>query len=163
MIEARFKLLTPTAQLPVFGDNNDTNVGIDIFADEDILIPAKGDRLVKTGIAWSPVFVANSQESMIQEYIYCISRTHKIEMQLRSRSGLSTKHSVEVGAGTIDQEYIGEIKVHLYNFGNDSYKITRGDKIAQGIIDKKPKVQVVSVDTLAETKRGENGFGSTGR
>lgn len=154
MINANFKLLTKTAKLPIFGNNDTTNAGIDIYADQDILIPAGQSRLIKTGIAWSPIF---------KFYAKILSLFFKIEMQLRSRSGLSTKHSLEVGAGTIDCTYRAEIGVHLYNHGFESYQVRCGDRIAQGVISILPKVKVTEIQLLDDTKRGKDGFGSTGK
>ena len=83
--------------------------------------------------------------------------------RIAPRSGLSNK-GIDVCAGVIDMDYRGEIKVMLHNTGckHDIYKIEKGDRIAQLIIEviKTPTINVV--DNLDETERGEGGFGSTG-
>jgi dUTP pyrophosphatase len=80
-----------------------------------------------------------------------------------SRSGLSIKHKLEVGAGCIDSGYTGEVKVHLYNHGNQDYTINTRDKIAQLLtlpVNLNPYEEVTE---LPQSERGENGFGSSGR
>ena len=85
------------------------------------------------------------------------------ELRLVSKSGLSVKHQIEVGAGEIDEGYTGEIKVHLYNFGSENFEIEAGQKITQGVIDFKPLIEIVEIEDLDETDRGKNGFGSRGK
>lgn len=79
-----------------------------------------------------------------------------------SRSGLSFKHDLEVGAGIIDSGYRGEIKIHLYNYGLYVVDVDKGDRIAQIIIQKHESPVFELVDSLDETERGANGFGHTG-
>ena len=81
---------------------------------------------------------------------------------LKSKSGLNVNRGV-ITEGVIDAGYTGSIKVKLYNLGKDIQYFRRGDKIAQLVI-----LQIVTptpklVDKFAETERGDNGFGSTGR
>ena len=91
-----------------------------------------------------------------------------MEIQIRSRSGLSIKHGVVVlnGIGTIDSDYTGEIGVILINHGEDDFIINHGDRIAQGVISSvtsKELINFVKVDTINKTtKRGDGGYGSTG-
>jgi dUTP pyrophosphatase len=81
---------------------------------------------------------------------------------IKARSGLSFKNSVENGAGIIDSDYRGIIKMHLYNLGKFPVSFEAGDKVAQILIQKHETPEFVRVDSLDETARGENGFGSTG-
>lgn len=67
-----------------------------------------------------------------------------------------------MGAGVIDADYRGEVKVLLFNHGDVDFAINEGDRIAQLIIEKYTPTQLVEVETLSETTRGEGGFGSTG-
>ena len=78
------------------------------------------------------------------------------------RSGLALKKFIDVGAGVVDEDYKGELGVILFNFGEEDFKINMGDKIAQLIFEKMKTPEVVEVDSLEETGRGEKGFGSTG-
>ena len=163
MIEARFKLLTETAKLPIFAKGNKASVGIDLFSDENMIIPAGRSRVIKTGLAWEPVISKKGYwNPFTRLLISFMEKTHKIEMQIRSRSGLSTSYSIEVGAGTIDEDYRGDIAIHLYNHGTESFTVRKGDRIAQGIIDVKPKVEITEIYDLSTTIRGDKGFGSTG-
>lgn len=86
------------------------------------------------------------------------------EAQVRPRSGLSSKHGITLinCVGTIDSDYRGEVKVPLINLGPSPHVIRRGDRIAQMLIAPVPAVQLVEVDELEETHRGERGFGHTG-
>ena len=64
--------------------------------------------------------------------------------------------------GTIDADYRGEIGVILMNFGNELFVIRRGDRIAQLVVSRVERVQLIEEGKLSETERGEGGFGSTG-
>ena len=78
------------------------------------------------------------------------------------RSGLAVKHSLDCGAGVIDSQYRGEIKVLLFNHSDNAFTIKAGDRIAQLLVQKVEQVEFVSVEQLEDTSRGANGFGSTG-
>lgn len=81
---------------------------------------------------------------------------------LKSKSGLNVRHDI-VGEGVIDSGYTGSIRVKLYNHGSQSYMIETGDKISQLVILPIITPELVLVDELEETDRGDKGFGSTGR
>ena len=87
------------------------------------------------------------------------------EAQIRPRSGLALKHDLMLtnSPGTIDAGYRGEVGVIMYNGGTAEFEIKRGDRIAQMVIAKLPEVELVCVESLSETGRGEGGFGSTGK
>ena len=86
------------------------------------------------------------------------------EGQVRPRSGLAARHGISLlnSPGTIDSDYRGELKVILINLGDKPFIISRGDRIAQLIINKVEKVTFVQVSSLEQTDRGEKGFGHTG-
>ena len=86
------------------------------------------------------------------------------EAQIRPRSGLAVKHGVTVinTPGTVDSDYRGEVKIGLINFGPEPYRIRRGERIAQMVIQKVFQPRVEIVETLDETDRSSGGFGSTG-
>jgi deoxyuridine 5''-triphosphate nucleotidohydrolase (EC 3.6.1.23) len=88
-----------------------------------------------------------------------------LEAQIRPRSGLALKHGITVlnTPGTIDADYRGEIKVILINLSGEDFVIKNGERICQMIITKYVKVDLISVDVLNETIRGEGGFGHTGK
>ncbi|MNI85336.1 Deoxyuridine 5'-triphosphate nucleotidohydrolase [compost metagenome] len=87
-----------------------------------------------------------------------------LEAQIRPRSGLAFKHGITClnTPGTIDADYRGEIKVLLINLGQEPFKITRNERIAQMVFQIVPEVQLVQVEELSETLRGAGGFGHTG-
>ncbi len=93
------------------------------------------------------------------------------EAQIRPRSGLAVKHgiSVENSPGTIDSNYRGPVKVIIrylgtegFNLDEADFKIERGDRIAQMVINKLSNIVLLPSEDLDETDRGEMGFGSTG-
>jgi len=86
------------------------------------------------------------------------------EAQIRPRSGLALKNGITVlnSPGTIDADYRGEIKVLLVNLSAEDFVINSGERIAQMVITKHDKAQIIVTDNLSDTARGEGGFGHTG-
>src|SRR5206468_5357194 len=89
---------------------------------------------------------------------------HGYEAQVRPRSGLASKFGITMvnAPGTIDSDYRGEVHVPLINLGRKSFTIERGMRIAQMLILPVPKVKLIEVSKLDETRRGRRGFGHTG-
>lgn len=87
------------------------------------------------------------------------------EMQIRPRSGLAAKHGITVlnSPGTIDADYRGEIRVILVNLSNEEFRIEAGERIAQMVVARHEQVEWEMTEELAESERGEGGFGSTGK
>lgn len=83
--------------------------------------------------------------------------------KIESKSGLNVNHGVVSLGGTIDSGYTGSIRVKLYNFSDEAYHFSRGDKIAQLVITPCVLCEVEEVDSFAETERGNKGFGSSGK
>lgn len=133
------KLLSPTAVSPA--RKSDEAAGYDICSDEDIMIPAGKQCLVSTGL---------SMQCPIGTYA-----------RVAPRSGLAVK-GIHVGAGVIDRDYRGEVKVLLVNHGESDFQIAKGDRVAQIVLEKIVTPESMVVETLPETTRGEGGFGSTG-
>jgi dUTP pyrophosphatase len=122
---------------------HENDAGLDIRSAETITILSRESRLIKTGLIIS---VPAGHVGMI-----------------KSRSGLSVKHSLEVGAGIIDCGYVGEVKVHLYNHSDESYTVGAGDKIAQLLTIPVNLSYYEQVDELSvDSERGDKGFNSTG-
>ena len=140
-MELKVKRFTNTAKLPEKAHQGD--LGYDIFADEDIWIPWGEHKLVSTGIS------------------ACIN-SYKYGFIIKDRSSMAC-HGLFIHGGVIDTGYTGEIKVLFNNNSNTSLKIEKGDKIAQLIPTKVINFEIEEVDELFETKRGKNGFGSTGK
>jgi len=86
------------------------------------------------------------------------------EAQIRPRSGLALKHGVGMvnSPGTIDSDYRGEIGLVLINWSRAPFVIKRGDRIAQMVVTRVSRADVVEVDRLETTARGEGGFGHSG-
>ncbi|NLH83249.1 MAG: dUTP diphosphatase [Phyllobacteriaceae bacterium] len=87
------------------------------------------------------------------------------EGQVRPRSGLALKHGVTVlnSPGTVDADYRGEVKVILVNLGAETFRIGRGERVAQFVAAPVTRARLVVVEAVGETTRGSGGFGSTGR
>lgn len=139
----KVKKLDKDAKLPAYAHPGDA--GLDLFSNVDLEIASNETALVPTGIS--------------------IELPPLTEAQVRPRSGLALKNSVTVlnTPGTIDEGYRGEVKVILINHSRTTFKITKGMKIAQMVVKPVIKVEVQETDTLTETKRGDGGFGSTGK
>lgn len=87
------------------------------------------------------------------------------EIQVRPRSGLAVKNGIGIlnSPGTIDSDYRGEIKIILMNFSKEDFVIRRGDRIAQLVLSKVYRADLEENSDLVNTKRGEGGFGHTGK
>jgi dUTP pyrophosphatase len=87
------------------------------------------------------------------------------EAQIRPRSGLAIKQGLTClnTPGTIDTDYRGEIKVILINLSKEPQTIQHGDRVAQMVITKFAKSDLIEVQYLSDTHRGEGGFGHTGK
>ena len=87
------------------------------------------------------------------------------EIQVRPRSGLAIKHGIGIlnSPGTIDSDYRGEVKIIMMNFSKEDFVIKRGERIAQLVLSKVYKADFEENDNLLKTKRGEGGFGHTGK
>jgi dUTP pyrophosphatase len=86
------------------------------------------------------------------------------EAQIRPRSGIASRNGVTPvnSPGTIDSDYRGEVMTPLVNLGHAPFVVERGMRIAQMLVAPVPKVKIVEVKQLDETKRGAGGFGHTG-
>lgn len=87
------------------------------------------------------------------------------EAQIRPRSGLSARHAIGLvnSPGTIDADYRGEVFLPMINFGHAPYRIQRGDRVAQMIINRVYRARVEAVEQLDNTARNAGGFGHTGQ
>jgi dUTP pyrophosphatase len=79
------------------------------------------------------------------------------------RSGLAVRHGIDTLAGVIDSDYRGEVRVVLVNHGQEPFRIARGDRIAQLLVQRVERALFTATESLDDTARGEGGFGSTGR
>lgn len=116
--------------------------------------------------AWlnEPVVLKPLERKLIPTGLY-LELPLGYEAQLRPRSGLAFKHGISLpnSPATIDADYRGELKVALINLSTEDFVVVNGERIAQMVIAKHENVQWKVVETLSESKRGEGGFGSTGK
>ena len=112
----------------------------------------------------TPMMIAPGKYTMVPTGL-SIALPPGYEAQVRPRSGLAAKHGVTVlnTPGTIDADYRGEISVILINHGDTPFKIQRGERIAQMVIARVTRAELVAAVSLSATDRGAGGFGSTGR
>ncbi|KAG7127700.1 hypothetical protein HYQ46_010405 [Verticillium longisporum] len=134
------KKLSPAARLPTRGSA--FAAGYDVYASKATSIPARGKALVDTDIA--------------------ISVPAGTYGRIAPRSGLASKHFIDTGAGVIDADYRGQVKILLFNHADTDFAVAEGDRVAQLIIERIYTPEVVEVEELEESVRGAGGFGSTG-
>lgn len=136
----KVKKIHKDARIPVKA--HATDAGFDVFALHRTIIPGNGRALLDTGL----------QFEIPQGYF----------LKIFDRSGLASKSSVLVGAGVIDADYRGELKILLINYGDFPTTVDPKTAIAQFVILPVPEVEIKEVeDELSTTTRGEKGFGST--
>lgn len=142
MYTVKIKKLNEEAIIPNFAHKGDA--GMDLYSIEEVVIPPGKTALIKTGIS--------------------IQLPKMTEAQVRPRSGLALKNSITVlnTPGTIDEGYRGEVGVILINHGVSDFTVTKHMKIAQMIVKPIYDINVLEVDNLSDSDRGEGGFGSTG-
>jgi len=112
----------------------------------------------------APVTIAPGARALIPTGI-ALAIPRGFEGQVRPRSGLALRHGVTVlnSPGTIDADYRGEVKVVLINLGDEPFTVNAGDRIAQLVLAKVERAELVVVTELDSTERGAGGYGSTGR
>ncbi|EDU50984.1 dutpase [Pyrenophora tritici-repentis] len=138
--QLQVQLLSANAQAPKKGSQ--FAAGHDLFSAEEVVIPARGRKLVGTDIKISvPVGTYG---------------------RIAPRSGLAYKHGIDTLAGVIDADYRGPVGVILANLSDEDFSIKIGDRIAQLIVEKILMPEVLVVNELEASVRGAGGFGSTG-
>ncbi|SCW01139.1 LAFE_0D05952g1_1 [Lachancea fermentati] len=138
----KIQLRSPNATVPTKGSA--TAAGYDIYASQPTIIPARGQGMASTDISFT-----------VPRGTYG---------RIAPRSGLAVKHGINTGAGVVDRDYTGEVKIVLFNHSDKDFAIQKGDRVAQLILEKiVDDAEIVVVDSLEESARGEGGFGSTGK
>lgn len=138
------KIKTLSGQLPQYETEGSAGMDIRAYMDETVTLLPGERALIPTGLFMEiPI---------------------GYEVQIRARSGLAAKHGIGLtnGIGTIDSDYRGEIKVSLINWGQESYTVKNGDRIAQMVVARYEQAVLERTDELSETARGQGGFGHTG-
>jgi dUTP pyrophosphatase len=132
------------AQLPQYAHGAEEDAGLDLRSVERVVLTPGEAVAVPTGLV--------------------IEVPPGYEAQVRPRSGLALKHAITIpnSPGTIDPGYRGEVKVILLNLGRSDYEIQPGDRIAQMVVARYEAVEFLEAE-VAESRRGDGGFGSSGR
>lgn len=143
MIELAVLLKAEPGFEPVYAKPGDA--GADLRSTVDALIPAGERALLPTGVSIA----------LPAGYVGLV----------HPRSGLAAKHGITVlnAPGTVDAGYRGEILVTLLNTSRDDFAVSRGDRIAQLVIQQFEHAKFVAVTELPGSERGETGFGSSGK
>jgi len=144
--ELRIKIrkLRADALIPRYAHGPEEDAGMDLHAVESVTFAPGETKLVPTGLA--------------------IELPAGYEAQIRPRSGLALKYSITLpnSPATIDPGYRGEIRVIVQNLGRETFTVEPGERIAQMIVARYESVEWEEGD-LADSLRGEAGFGSSGR
>ena len=145
MVKVLIKKLDPSVKLPEYKTSGASGLDLMAFIKEPIEIKPKTSSLIPTGLS--------------------VAFSKNYEIQIRPRSGLAAKKNITVlnTPGTIDSDYRGEIKVIIYNHGDENFLVNSGDRIAQMILAPVVKMELEEVNNLPESIRGKGGFGSTGK
>ena len=141
----KVKVLDNSITLPKYETVSSAGMDIRAFIPEGkIEIEPQERKLIRTGL--------------------CLEIPKGYEVQIRPRSGLALKNGITVlnSPGTIDADYRGELRVILINHSADRFLITNEMRIAQIVVAQFSRVDLLEVENLSETDRGEGGFGSTG-
>ena len=145
MVKVLIKKLDKKVKLPEYKTTGSSGLDLTAFIEKKIVIKPGENALVPTGIS--------------------IAIPEDTEVQIRPRSGLAAKNNISVlnTPGTIDSDYRGELKVILINHGKQDFSVTPGMRIAQLIVAPSYKLKMKLVKEISNnTKRGKQGFGSTG-
>ena len=142
--------------------------------DDGAFLPKKGTSL-SAGYdihALKEVQVEPNSRKLIETGVYLRDMPSDLYIRIAPRSGLAVKKSIDIGAGVVDSDYRGEIRVLFINNGSEPYHINCHDRIAQLIFEKfEPLTHLIGMTNENETveeehdpdlERGEGGFGSTG-
>ena len=145
MVKVLVKKLNSKVKLPSYKTEGSSGMDLIAFVDKPIEIKPNNSALIPTGLS--------------------IAIPEDCEVQIRPRSGLAAKSNISVlnTPGTIDSDYRGELKVILFNHGENEFVVNCDDRIAQMILTPVLKIEFEEVNELPETIRGSGGFGSTGK
>ena len=140
-MKIKIKKLNPTAILPSYAHIGDA--GMDFYSLEKVTLKAGEYMAIKTGISLE---IPKGYVGLFWD-----------------KSGIAIREGLKVLGGVIDAGYRGEIMIGMINLGNKKYIFEAGHKVAQLLIQKIERANIVEVKELTETKRGKGGFGSTGK
>ena len=144
MTKIQIKKLSSSVSIPKYETSGSSGMDVAAHIENNIVIDPGEKALVSTG--------------------FSVAIPKGYEIQIRPRSGLAAKKNITVlnTPGTIDADYRGEIKVILINLGKEKFVIENGERIAQMVVCPVVQANLEEVKELSGTKRGSDGFGSTG-
>ena len=144
-VKVLVKKLNTNVKLPAYKTSGASGMDLMAFIDQPMKIAPKSSCLVPTGLS--------------------LAFPEDYEIQIRPRSGLAAKNKITVlnTPGTIDSDYRGEIKIILFNHGNEEFIINNKDRVAQMILMPVIKMDLEETNDLPGSIRDEGGFGSTGK
>lgn len=140
-MKLKIKKVHPDAKLPNYATEGDA--GMDLFTLEEVKVVPGEIARVRSGVAME---IPDGYVGLCWD-----------------KSGLSMNHGIKVLAGVIDSGFRGELVMAVINLGKETYTFEKGHKVMQMLIQKVEHVKIEDVGNLSETKRGEGGFGSTGK
>ena len=145
MVKVLVKRLDPNVKLPEYKTSGSSGMDLMAFVNNPIKIAPNTLELIPTGLS--------------------IAIPEDLEIQIRPRSGLAAKSSIGVlnTPGTIDSDYRGELKIILFNHGNEDFIVNKNDRVAQMVLTPIIKMELEEVEQLPVSIRGSGGFGSTGK
>ena len=145
MVKVLVKKLNHSVQLPSYKTQGASGMDLMAHTEKPINLEPGKSCLVPTGLS--------------------VAFPKEYEIQIRPRSGLAAKSNISVlnTPGTIDSDYRGEIKIILFNHGNENFIINNNDRVAQMILTPILKMELEETNELPDSIRGEGGFGSTGK
>ena len=145
MVKVLIKKLNPNVKLPSYKTDGASGMDLMAFIEKSINLEPGKSCLVSTGLS--------------------VAFPKEYEIQIRPRSGLAAKNNISIlnTPGTIDSDYRGELKIILFNHGNQNFKINNNDRIAQMVLTPIIKMELEEVNDLPESIRDKGGFGSTGK
>jgi len=145
MVKVLIKKLNPSVEMPTYKTTGASGMDLMAFIEQPITLIPNSSCLIPTGLS--------------------IAFSEDYEVQIRPRSGLAAKNNITIlnTPGTIDSDYRGEIKIILFNHGNEEFIINNKDRIAQMILTPVVKMVFEETDILPNSLRGKSGFGSTGK
>jgi len=145
MVKVLIKKLDPLVEMPTYKTVGASGMDLMAFIKQPIKLAPYNSCLVPTGLS--------------------LAFSDEYEIQIRPRSGLAAKYNISVlnTPGTIDSDYRGEIKIILFNHGDNEFIVNNKDRVAQMILMPIHKMECEEVENLPNTIRGKGGFGSTGK
>ena len=145
MVKVLVKRLNSKVKLPEYKTSGSSGMDLMACLDSPIKIASNSLELIPTGLS--------------------IAIPEGLEIQIRPRSGLAAKSNIGIlnTPGTIDSDYRGELKIILFNHGNEDFIVNNNDRVAQIVLMPILKMELEEVDQLPKSIRGSGGFGSTGK